>query len=300
MEVMERVDDLRLLVRIIETGSLSAAARDGHMTQPTVSKRLRALEDSAGARLLQRNTRHVQPTEAGLAYFQHCKRWLTELDELKLKLKPGTEQPKGPIRVASAVTLGACVMTRIMARFRRAYPQVSFALELSDRRVDLVEDRVDVAIRVGGVGNPDLIATPLGAYGFAVAASPHWLAQNPEVRTLTVLMQQPVMTYDSAPTTTLEGPGGPVVIRKDAHIDLSSSLGLRQLALDDEGPVLVARFVIDEDLRRGDLVEPIGGISAKPLAVFAVTLPVRPIPLRIKIFVAFLKKELLRVPGWVA
>jgi DNA-binding transcriptional LysR family regulator len=295
---MDRIDDLRLFVRIIETGSLSAAAREARTTQPTVSKRLRALEDGLGVRLLNRNTRHSVPTPAGLKYFQACKRWLDELDELKVSLKPGSDRVAGKIRVNAAVTLGACVLTRMIARFRRAHPEVTFELELTDRTVDLVQDRVDVAIRIGGVGNPDLIATPLGAYGFTVAASARWAAQNPEARSLGALQRLPVMTYDTAPTSRLVGPQGPVLIHKDQRVDLSSSLGLRQLALEHEGPVLVARFVVDEDLQRGELVELIPEATAEPLKVFALTLPVRPVPPRIKAFLEFLKRELPGVPGW--
>jgi DNA-binding transcriptional LysR family regulator len=296
---MDRIDDMRLLVRIIETGSLSAAAREARTTQPTVSKRLRALEASAGARLLNRNTRHVVPTDAGRAYYRHCKRWLGELDELKLTLKPGPDRIAGNIRVNSAVTAGVCVFTPLCARFAKLHPEVRFEIEVTDRRVDLVQDRVDVAIRIGGAGNPDLIATPLGAYGFCVVASKRWAKEHPEVRTLQALAQRPVLTYDNVPTTPIEGPGGPVVVRKDTRVDLSSSLGLRHLALMGEGPVLMARYVVDEDLRRGDLVEPVKGAWSKPLPVFALTLPVRPVPLRIKTFLQFLKKELPSVPGWV-
>lgn len=297
---MDRIEDMRLLVRIIETGSLSAAAREAKTGQPAVSKRLRALESSLGVRLLNRNTRHVVPTEAGLTYFHHCKRWLTEYEELRLKLKPGTERIAGRLRINSAITFGACVLTRLIPRFRELHPEVTFELDLTDRRVDLVADRVDIAMRIGGVGNPDLVGTRLGGYGFVVAASKRWAAEHPEVRTLSALQHLPVMTYDSKPTCLLDGPGGPVVIRKDLNIDIDSSIGLRQLALENLGPVLVARFVIDHDLERGALVELIPGANAPPLPIYAVTLPVRPMPLRIKAFLSFIKRELPTVPGWVA
>ncbi|MBK7859964.1 MAG: LysR family transcriptional regulator [Archangiaceae bacterium] len=296
---MDRIDDLRLFVRIIETGSLSAAARDASTTQPTVSKRLRALETAVGARLLNRNTRHVVPTPTGLAWYQHGKKWLGELDALKLELRPGPDRIAGPIRVNTAVTFGLCVLTPIAARFQRLHPEVSFHLEATDRRVDLVQDRVDLAVRIGGVGNPDLIATPLGAYGFTVVASTRWAREHPRVRTLAALQNVPVSTYDSAPTERLEGPGGPVVIRKNTAVDMNSSLGLRQLALGDHGPVLVARFVVHEDLERGDLVELVPGAFSRPLPTFAVMLPVRPIPQRLRAFLAYLKRELPGVPGWV-
>src|SRR5262249_11108162 len=140
-DCMERIDDLRLLVRIIETGSLSAAAREAKTTQPTVSKRLRAVEASLGQRLLNRNTRHVVPTDAGIAFARHCKRWLDELDELKAKLKfePGAEKVAGPIRINSAITIGAWVLTPMIARFQRLHPGVDITIDLTDRRIDLVE-----------------------------------------------------------------------------------------------------------------------------------------------------------------
>jgi DNA-binding transcriptional LysR family regulator len=296
---MERIDDLRLLVRIIETGSLSAAAREAKTTQPTVSKRLRALEASIGARLLNRNTRHVVPTAAGLTWYQHSKRWLKELDALRLDLRPAGERMAGLIRINAAISVGLLVITPLAARFRKLHPEVEFNIETTDRRVDLVQDRVDVAVRIGGVGNPDLVATHLGGYGFTVVASPRWAKAHPEVRTLAALAQIPVLTYDSTPTSRVDGPGGPVLVRKDMSLDLGSSLGLRQLAREHQGPVLVARFVVHEDLQRRELVEIIPGASAPPLPTYAVTLPVRPIPQRIRAFLAFLKKELPSVPGWV-
>ncbi len=297
---MDRIEDFELLVRIIETGSLSAAAREAKTTQPTVSKRLKALESSLGQRLLHRNTRHVVPTEAGLACYRRFKRWLGELEELKLEVGGRGDEVAGPIRINAAVTVGAWVLGPLLPGFQKLHPAVEFSMELTDRRVDLVEDRADLAVRIGGVGNPDLIATRLGQYGFVVAASPQWAAEHPDVRTLAALQHHPVTTWERNPTTRLDGPGGPVVVRKDTRVTMPSSAGLRLLARQGIGPVLLARIVADEDLRRGDLVELIPGAHSAPMSVYALTLPVRPVPPRLKSFLAYLKRELPKVSGWQA
>lgn len=136
-----------MFVRIYETQSLSEAARELRTTQPTVSRRLMALERALGARLFERNTRGLSPTEAGELYYERSKRWLAEMEEVEEQIATARRSARGRLRVSVPVNIGQVQLARIVFAFQHKHPGVQVELSLSDRVVDLVKESVDVAIR---------------------------------------------------------------------------------------------------------------------------------------------------------
>ena len=184
---MDRITGVQLFVRIVETGSFSKASVDLGVTQPTATKHVAAVEARLGARLLNRNTRGVSTTEIGALYYEKCKtiqRELEEADNLATLLQ---SRVGGQLRVSTSVAFGRRVLTPVVLDFMREHPQVSVDLSFDDRYVDLVEQGVDVAIRMGRLAD-----SSLGA---------HYLAQNPWV-----LVASPAyLAAHAAPTTPAEG-----------------------------------------------------------------------------------------------
>jgi DNA-binding transcriptional LysR family regulator len=145
---MDRIELMTVFVRLFETRSFSATARDLGMTQPTVSKRLQALEKSLAARLVERNTRGLRPTDAGSLYYERCKRWLGEMQGVEEQLVSARRVSRGRLRLSVPVSLGQVQLARIALRFQRQHPGVQLDLSLTDlcqRFAFCIHDGIDAA-----------------------------------------------------------------------------------------------------------------------------------------------------------
>ncbi|HPO19558.1 MAG TPA: LysR family transcriptional regulator, partial [Rubrivivax sp.] len=159
---MDTVVGLQLFIRVVETGSFSKASADLGITQPTATKHVAALESRLGARLLHRSTRGVAPTEVGAAYYDKCKviaRELEEADSLAALLQ---SRVQGSLRISTSVAFGRRVMTPLVLRFMRQHPGLQIELGFDDRYVNLIEQGVDLAVRMGRLADSTLGARYLG------------------------------------------------------------------------------------------------------------------------------------------
>jgi DNA-binding transcriptional LysR family regulator len=172
---MDRITGVQLFARIVETGSFSKASADLGITQPTATKHVAALEAQLGARLLNRNTRGVSATEIGALYYDKCKtiqRTLEEADNLASLLQ---SKVGGVLRISTSVAFGRRVVTPLALRFMREHPDISIDLSFDDRYVNLVEQGIDVALRMGKLADSSLGARYLGTNPWLVAAAPSYL-----------------------------------------------------------------------------------------------------------------------------
>jgi DNA-binding transcriptional LysR family regulator len=173
---MDRLSGVQLFIRIVETGSFSKASAGLGVTQPTATKHVAALEAKLGARLLNRNTRGVSATEIGSLYYERCKaiqRDLEEADNLAALLQ---SRVGGTLRISTSVAFGRRVLTPLVLRFMREHPDISIDLSFDDRYVNLVEQGVDIALRMGRLADSTLGARYIGVNPWLVAASPQYLA----------------------------------------------------------------------------------------------------------------------------
>lgn len=161
IKVMDRLDCMQSFVRVVETGSFSAVARELSTTQPTISKQIAALEDYLDAQLLTRSTRKLQLTPAGERFFEHCQGVLDAAAEAEASVGQ-RQNPVGTLRVSCPVAFGQHQVMSYVKGFLEHYADVKLDLTLSDRFTDLVEDGTDLAIRIGQVNDPTLIAHRIG------------------------------------------------------------------------------------------------------------------------------------------
>jgi DNA-binding transcriptional LysR family regulator len=175
---MDTVAGLQLFIRVVETGSFSKASGDLGITQPTATKHIAALEAKLGARLFHRSTRGVTPTEVGTAYYEHCKsiaRQLEEADNMAALLQ---SRVQGRLRINTSVAFGRRVMTPAVLRFMALHPGLQVDLDFDDRYVNLVEQGIDVAIRMGRLADSNLGARYLGVNPWVLVAAPAYLARR--------------------------------------------------------------------------------------------------------------------------
>ena len=167
-----------VLVRVVQAGSFRAAAQALGMPKTTVSRKVTELEAQLGVQLLQRTTRRHALTDAGLAFVEEAEAAIARLEAAQEAVTELQREPRGRLRVTTTVTIGELFLAPLLAEFLEAYPAVELQLQLTDRPVDLVAERVDVAIRAGVLPDSSLIARRLGSSSYRVVASPAYLARH--------------------------------------------------------------------------------------------------------------------------
>ena len=194
---MDRITGVQLFIRIVETGSFSKASIDLGVTQPTATKHVAAVEARLGARLLNRNTRGVSATEIGALYYEKCKAIQRELDEADNLASLRQSTVGGQLRVSTSVAFGRRVLLPRALEFMRSHPQLSIDLSFDDRFVNLVEQGVDVAVRMGRLADSSLGARYLGLNPWVLVASPEYLAQHGAPLTPADVAGQACLVYSS-------------------------------------------------------------------------------------------------------
>lgn len=249
---MDTFNQMQLFVKVVETGSFTAAGRELGLPKSSVSRQIARLEERLGVRLLHRTTRVLRPTEAGLAYYEQCTRILAEVAEAEAALVRSQVEPSGRLSVTAPLSFGYRFMGTLVAGFLKAHPKVELLLSLSDRKMDLIEDGFDVAIRIGVLDDSSLVARKLGPASMVVAASPSYLARHGVPQTPEDLRDHSCLLYAYGPSSWR--------FREDVAVAVKGPLVsnngdiLAAAAVEGLGLVLGPRFIVENELAAGRLV----------------------------------------------
>ena len=175
---MDRIDTLELFVRIAETQSFWRAAESCELSRASATERIAGLERQLGVRLLNRSRRSVSLTPEGTEFLDVCRRILGELDGIAQSFAKRAEQPSGQLRVSLNMAVGRCIILPRLAEFVSAHPDIRLEIVLADSRAEFVVDKIDIAIRIGGLEDQDLVVRKLGQTRRVTVASPAYLAQH--------------------------------------------------------------------------------------------------------------------------
>ncbi|HJQ60191.1 MAG TPA: LysR family transcriptional regulator [Vineibacter sp.] len=175
---MDRFEAIAAFVAVVEADGFSAAARRLGQPLASVSRKVSALERALRVRLLNRTTRQVQPTDSGRQFFEACRRILAELDVAERAASGEYRAPRGELTITAPIVFGRLHVTPIVTAFLKTYPAIDVRLILADGVVDLLEARIDVAVRIGRLGDSGMLAIPIGDIGRIACASPAYLAAN--------------------------------------------------------------------------------------------------------------------------
>ncbi|WP_083858312.1 LysR family transcriptional regulator [Gallaecimonas xiamenensis] len=173
------LNEIQVFTKVVEVGSFTSAGERLGMTKATVSRKIADLEERLGVRLLNRTTRQLNLTETGKAFYERCSRIMTDLDDAQALVTTRAEQVRGKLKVVMPIELGQLMMGRFLGHFMQKYPDVEIDAELTNRRVDMVQEGVDVHIQVGLGQDSNLIARRLGSSKKIMVASPDYLAKAP-------------------------------------------------------------------------------------------------------------------------
>lgn len=295
---MDRFHLMQLFVRIVESGSFSAVAREMNMIQPTVSKQLTALEEKLGVRLLNRTTRRLSLTDAGREYYQRCKRILDEVQELESEVSDLQNRPTGTLRVNAPIAFGHLYLVPLSFQFREKYPGLAIDISLSDRYVDLVQEGIDIAIRFGDLEDSQLVARHVGSSARICVASPAYLKLKGRPETPFDLKGHNCITYTYlfGNEWRFEGPGGPHPIRVFGDYRANSGLTIRAAALEGLGIANIPAFLVREDIESGRLLQVLSPYGPAPVRISAIYPSARLLSRKVKLFVDFIQQEFLKIP----
>jgi DNA-binding transcriptional LysR family regulator len=271
---VDALEQMATFVRIVEAGSLTAAARQLRVSSAAVSRQLAALEEDLGAPLLMRTTRRMAPTDAGRGYYDRCRRILQEVDEARAAVRaPGTVE--GLLVVSAPVTLGLAKITPRLPALVSRHPGLRVELRLEDRLVDLVGDGVDVAIRAG-VEPPDtteIVAHPLMRYDRVVVASDAYLERHGRPTRIEALGRHDALVHlsgiEGAASWILRHGKRVVEIAPTGVFRSNAPYALREAALGGLGVALLPDWLVDDDVARGALRVVLPDWRARPNAVVA-------------------------------
>lgn len=254
------LDQLRTFVAVVRQGSFAGAARSLNLDPSKVTRAVAALETELGVRLLQRTTRQISLTEGGERYLAQVEPLLKELDLAGEELQAASVQLRGLVRITASVAFGQTVLVPLLPEIHQKHPGLELDLLLTDTVVDLVNQRVDIALRLGPAANSSLIGQRLRDVRFRVVASPAYLKQRGQPREPADLahcrcLRFPLPGYRALWRFRNEPDGEVENVAIQGWLVASSALALRQAALDGLGPALLADWLIDADVRAGRLVD---------------------------------------------
>jgi DNA-binding transcriptional LysR family regulator len=297
---MDKLALMEIFVRIVETGSFSAVARETGMTQPTVSKQMTALERSLKTRLLQRSTRSLSLTEAGSAYYERCRQIIDQVHAAELSLGALQGSLGGTLSVNSSVAFGQMFLARLMLEFQGSHAGLSVLLTLNDRFIDLVEEGIDVAIRFGRLNDSSLVARRLAGSPVAVVASPTYLQRRGIPQHPNELARHRCLHYTYLSTGTewiFPAAGGEIRVRIASSFRTNNGYALRDAMLAGHGIAVMPLVFIQEELSRGVVVPILQEFTASPLPVNAVYPSGRFVSAKVRAFIDYLQERIPRIPG---
>lgn len=282
---MDRLSAMQTFVRVVESGSFSAVARETQATQSAVSKQVAALERALGARLLSRTTRSLALSEAGERYFEQTRRLVAEIAEAESGLRQGEQALSGWLRVAASVGFGRLKLLPLVKTFLAAHPGVKIDLRLNDGFIDLVEQGIDVAVRIGELADSTLVARRIGTSKRVLVASRHYLRSLPKgtraPRVPADLLQLNCIVYTELATqnawTFSAGAGAPVdvgtvvTIRAQGNIQTNSSEVVRAAVLSGMGVGFSPTWLFEAEMAQGDLQTLLPDWPASPIPVHLVS-----------------------------
>ena len=253
---MADLDDLRTLIAAVRTGSFAGAARQLNLSPAMVGRRIQGLEQRYGLKLIERTTRTQRLTEQGQRFLERAEAVIDAADALAECAETGSLT--GRIRLSGPTTLGIRRLPAIIARFTAAHPGVIFEMSLTDRRVDLVAEGFDLAVRVGQLPSSTMVARRIGTYRFACCAAPEFLARHGTPRHPAELERaRCILNLNLIPRNrwTFLGPEEePLTVEVGGGIEIDNGEAQRAMAIDGAGVVYLPRDLVDEDLAAGRLV----------------------------------------------
>ena len=293
---MDRLRSLNALIAVVESGSFVAAAQRLHSSKAAISRYIQELETYLGVRLLQRSTRRVALTEAGRDYYQRAKQILADLDDADSAVGANNASLVGNIRINAPLTFGTRYLAPLWAEFMEHHPAITLDIELNDRRVDLLEEGFDLAIRIGNLADSSLVSRRLANSHAVLCASPSYLEKYGIPATPEELTQHQAISYSYMPTGDIwhfhSATNGERAIAVKARMHTNNGDTIRAVVLAGQGIALQPIFQVGPDIREGRLATFLSEWSGPAFGIHAVYPTRKHLSLKVKTLIDYLAEKL--------
>lgn len=302
---MDPLDGVAAFARVVEAGSFSAAARRLRISKSATSAHVQRLEERLGVRLLHRTTRKISLTEAGAAYYRHCARIVAEAESAEQAARALQREPRGMLSISAPDTFGPMHVAPAIPEFLARFPGLAIDISLSPRHVDLVQEGLDLAIRIGTLKDSPLVVRRLAPSRFVLCAAPAYLKKRGVPRALDDLSGHACFGVSLMPrgdewhlASAKDGHKGEHRIAAGGVLRSNSADILRAAALSGLGIALLPSWVVGDDLRSGALTRILPGCEPQPSAVYAAYPSNRLMSAKVRAFVDHLARRIGRTPYW--
>lgn len=289
---MDRFEEMQTFVRVAESGSLSATAERMNIAKSAVSRRLADLESRLGVQLLHRTTRRISLTDSGRGFYLQARHLLAELDEAEQSLVAGHTNLSGVLRVAAPLSFGIKHLAPMLDQFMLQHPDLQLDLKLDDRTINLLEEGIDLAIRIGHLSDSSLMARRLASVRQMVCASPAYLAQHGEPLHPDDLKHHAALNYSNLPDSQawqFDMPdGSKLSVRPPTRMRANNGDVLVQAAIDNLGILVSPDFICDDAITRGLLRPILAAYPQMEMPVYAIYPSQRHLPNRVRSVIDFL------------
>ncbi len=303
MAYIDPLEGVSVFAAVVEAESFSGAARTLRCSKAAVSTQIRKLEDRLGVRLLNRTTRRVSLTGEGRAYFEHARRMLDEAREATDAIDSLDAEPRGLLRVNAPMSFGILHLGPALTEFIKAHTKVEVELNLNDRRIDLIEEGFDLAVRIARLADSTLIARRLAPCRRVIVAAPDYWKRHGRPTSPEDLRNHEALIYEhmeNPDTWRFKGPGGAISVAVRGRYRANNGEVLMEAAKAGLGVCLEPTFLCCRDLQRGELEIALENFEDDAISVYAVYPHRRHLSTRVRALVDFLVEHFGDPPYWDA
>ncbi len=297
---MDKYLEMRTFLAVVDAGSFVGAAETLGVSKTAVSRHVGDLEARLGARLLHRTTRRLSLTEEGEVFQTRCREVIEAIGEAEAEVTSRTGEAVGQLKVTVPVSFGVLHLAQVWGAFRARHPQVTLDVTVSDRVVDLVDEGIDLAVRIAQLPSSSLVCRKLSSTRVILCASPEYLRRAGTPAHPAELAQHAVLGYSlwsGRDEWTFDGPGGPITVLTHPCIRTNNGDICRAGALQHQGIILQPGFIVGEDIAAGRLVELLPGYRSLELGIYAVYGSRRHVPPKVRRLIDLLA-EWFETPRW--
>ena len=291
---------MRVFVSVVDLGSQSAAADHLDLSRPVVSRYLAELEDWVGARLMHRTTRKLSLTAAGSEILPRCRQMLELSSDMQAAVSEPDEAPRGLLRISVSTSFGQAQLADAMAAYVKRFPGVSIDLQMLDRTVNLVDERIDLAIRTSNDLDPNLIARRLTVCRSLICASPAYLLEHPAPQQVEDLRLHNCLThsYFGKSLWHFEQAGEQVSVPVQGNISANEASTLLRAAMAGAGIAMLPSYQANVHIRRGELVRLLPHAEPRQMNMYAVYASRKHMPAALRSMLDFLVVRFPQEPEW--
>jgi len=292
---MDTLDGMKTVIAVVETNSFTAASERLGMSKALVSKYIGEVESGLGIRLFNRTTRQLALTDAGKSYYEHSLNLLEQFSAMVDNVTGEQTSPRGLLRVSAPVTFGEMKLSPIIPKFLQLYPDLNIEVIVTNNAIDMVEEGIDVRLRIGGVADSNMIARHLRTFPLILCASPKYLETNGIPQTPEDVSQHTCI-IDSNFRVGKQWPiilknGEAKTINVNSHIAVNSPKAVQEIAIAGGGIGMIPEFIVEDSIKDGTLITILPDCTTLEFGLFAIYPHRKYVSKKVRCFIDFVLEE---------